>query len=397
MYFNVNANNNISAVFAEKNDLLLFMFDKKTIVYLLKDGNVKELKFKNESNKYYLNDKLIAMDLSDDVNQWDEILKMKKNDLKNLQSIMLYDEIEDNKNKLKELANIIPDNCFVNSYEYFKEFGAKIKPDFLLLVNENGIDAFLKSDFINKKNYTVKNIILEAGYVENLNFLSNFKSLESLTLHGWDSSIGLPKDLKIKNLSIINSKISNLEPVKNIINLEKLTISVCEEFGDAAGISGFKNLKALDFSYCNNIANLDEILKLKKLKYLSLPEVDQQFFNMIPDSMNNLTILELIGSKEIKDLSGLKKLKNLNSFIYLNDGNDYKNLYELKNLKYLFVSNDFAANNPALFEELKKALDKTEIFTVSGICLGAGYIILILIGLAVLTLFLYLKVSRLSV
>lgn len=185
---------------------------------------------------------------------------------------------------------------------------------------------------------------------------------------------GIEYCINLESLSLVNQRVTDISPVKNLTKLKKLDLRNNAEKGkvieDISALKKLVNLEQLDLSQAK-IKNVDFLKNLKKLKKLNLMSnklTDISFlkefvnltyldlsYNRINDitPLNNLVNLEIlklscnptaIGGEtfeKIKDISSLKNLRNLSEFSISNhDIKDISVVKNFKNLSFLEINNN---------------------------------------------------------
>lgn len=145
--------------------------------------------------------------------------------------------------------------------------------------------------------------------------------------------------------------------ISSLINLKKLRLN-------AAGIcdlSFIMPLNKIEELECvlNHIVDISPLKKLNRLRELNLDE------NSIEDlsPLENLVDLEKLFFSDncVKSLEPIAKLKSLNfiDFVYQRPFiKDLTPLKQLKNLKIGVIGNEFFANAPASYDEIKNVAEK---------------------------------------
>ena len=65
-------------------------------------------------------------------------------------------------------------------------------------------------------------------------------------------------------------KDTNLDAIKNLTNLNYLTLFDCRELTDISALANLINLKELTISECDKIENIDALVELQNLEYLAV-------------------------------------------------------------------------------------------------------------------------------
>lgn len=140
-------------------------------------------------------------------------------------------------------------------------------------------------------------------------------------------------------LNIISDCV-DLEPIKNITNLQSLEITYCNNLVDISAISNLTNLQSLKITDCSNLADINAISNLTNLQSLEI----KNCINLVDiNAISNLTNLQLLyivinsGLTEFKFPSGLSHLS-----VIVAGELDLNGLSDATNLKRLTINcNEF--------------------------------------------------------
>ncbi len=182
--------------------------------------------------------------------------------------------------------------------------------------------------------------------------------------------------------------------------LEKLNLQIAGPL-DLKVLSPLVNLKELTIGFADTLKNLDEINRLKKLEVLSItgagkiydpanivlpdlrwmtfdPGFTQDEFNSFVIHHPKLEMVELVNTEDIMDYSALLKFPQLAGLSITDTVLDITTVEALKNLKYLSLPVDYL-DNSAKRENLQKALPEARITANKGyLCLGSGWLLLLI-------------------
>ncbi|KAM7528413.1 hypothetical protein LguiB_031823 [Lonicera macranthoides] len=165
----------------------------------------------------------------------------------------------------------------------------------------------------------LKVLILSKSYnVRGASFISNFKSLERLSLHCCNNLVDI--DLSIWNLT--NLRVLNLSNCRGLRTLE------CSSF------SALENLKLSD---CNKLCRLDGLEKLKSLRNLNMDHCCDLHILLDLSNFKKLKKLDIVGFKKLTEMQGLDTLElfdvlNMTSCISIERLTGLSNLRMLKEL-----------------------------------------------------------------
>jgi hypothetical protein len=89
-------------------------------------------------------------------------------------------------------------------------------------------------------------------------------------------------------------------------------------------------------------------------------------------------VVELIDCPDVKDLSPLKQKENLKILVLHLVDNWPENLGSLNQLELIILSKEIFDKSPERISELRQQLPDTLIVPGSGLCMGSGWLLLIL-------------------
>jgi hypothetical protein len=140
-----------------------------------------------------------------------------------------------------------------------------------------------------------------------------------------------------------------------------------------------RKLKSLSLAGCDVTIDSAFRTRLSNLQYLALPaEISQEDFNQLIQKQSSLEVLEIHGSDSISDLSILTDLTQLKALTIDLPDIDFTQLYDLNNLELLILNSDLYENDSVQIEKLKAALPETNIYPGGGLCLGSGWLLLMI-------------------
>jgi hypothetical protein len=227
-----------------------------------------------------------------------------------------------------------------------------------------------------------------APYDRDLSFLSRIPNLEKLTLSEWNpkETGPLPDNLPaLKTVWVMGAKMEDLGALGIQPGLEELTLSFCEEGPDSgrldlSALAGYGSLQILSLTYCPTVVDLSALASLENLEWLGLPgTTTQQQLERIVATHPDLTVLDLVAAERITDITPLGELSKVEGLL-LKDGAPAEPLYEMDGLEYLAVSleeGDGAFIGEEGFARLQTELPNTVVARVDPLCLGSGFILLL--------------------
>jgi len=152
--------------------------------------------------------------------------------------------------------------------------------------------------------------IFEVTGLRNL-FISSFKE---------KSSDNFSKLVHLKELSILNSSIENINGITKLTNLKFLRLGLLRKLNTLQGIKYLNNLEHLEIQKCKRISKICEIFSLINLRCLMLNDIGY-----------------------IESIKGIEKLKKLECFLFYESTNildgDITPVLKLKNLRKIVFQN----------------------------------------------------------
>jgi hypothetical protein len=208
-------------------------------------------------------------------------------------------------------------------------------------------------------------------------------NLESLIIAGWEPGQGelLPlSDLnKLKCITIAESSLTTLSSLEFPEALHSLNLISCDSLNNIDKLRELDKLSELSLAQCYNLEDLDVLEELETLRRISFPpNISHNEFRRLTESLNHLEIVEFIECPEIEDLSPLQALPELEILLLQLEEDQLGGLDSLQQLELLVLTYDVFEDNPEWIKELRASLPDTKIVPGSGICLGSGWLLLLL-------------------
>jgi hypothetical protein len=214
-----------------------------------------------------------------------------------------------------------------------------------------------------------------------LAFLSGMPHLRTLLISKWSMKDAgpLPAGLTgLKTLLVMeHSDLADLTPLGAVApNLESLSLIGLEDFKDTSGVEKMTSLHTL-FLWTNAI-DLTGLAGLAGLRWVGLPpETSQEQFAAFLGAHPKLAILDMMGNEKVKDLTPLGTLTGLKGLVLDGEFDDLSAVQTLTSLKFLGVSKDLWKKAPAQVAAVQKALPDALVVEVKPLCLGSGWILLL--------------------
>jgi hypothetical protein len=208
-------------------------------------------------------------------------------------------------------------------------------------------------------------------------------NLESLIIGDWEPGPGemLPlSDLKkLQCLTIAESELTSLSVIEFPQSLRKLHLIDCDTLSDITRLADLPGLKGLSLSLCDQLKNVEQIKEINSLQWFSFPpDIAHNEFQQLVERFTQLEVVELLGCTNIANLAPLEALPDLHTLILQLDKEQLGRLDALKQLKTLILTDEVFDDNQEWIKELKNSLPETNIVPGSGLCLGSGWLLLLL-------------------
>ena len=208
-------------------------------------------------------------------------------------------------------------------------------------------------------------------------------SLESLIISNWDPLPGellpLSELSKLQSFTITDSELTSLSLIEYPPSLSSMFLIGCDTLSDIKKLEELADLKRLGFSHCARVAELDPIYDMHSLKWLSFPPgTTQEEFEELTEQSPKLKVAELIGCTEIVNLAPLQNLPDLKGLVLELEQEQLGMLDSLVQLELLILTNEVFEDNPEWVKELREALPNSTIVPGSGICLGSGWLVMLI-------------------
>jgi hypothetical protein len=311
---------------------------------------------------------------------------------------------------IRQLRTIQLDTLLTAPRKSYLKRIAQVNPNIDLVV---GYDSVIYEDLFWLSQHFNPRVLSIVTYGDSLtsSCLVKMPHLETLIL-GTPSSVEIPKLPKLKSLRNLFIFCDSIPLPSTFfsenLQLERLTVF---DNSDKVPINAtwheLKNLRELNIIADSLVpysvaqhhpklqtltlaidGNLSAITDLKNLKWLTIvKDLSKHDLDFLTVEVPNLELLCIINTDTLGNYSALSKLSKLKYLIIANDPGLDTTLYQLKGLTYLSMAEDFM-DDSLRFNALQRALPNTIISPNSGMCMGSGWLLL-LIPLTGLWFFLY--------
>lgn len=178
--------------------------------------------------------------------------------------------------------------------------------------------------------------------------------------------------------------------INHLESLKQLCFFDCKLL-DLSELKGLSKLELLSLPFCAEARNITAMNHLPNLKWISFPSnTTQEEFDAVIAGHPALEVIELFHCPLITDLRSLRNLYNLKGIIIIDPewetskrhAVDYRALYDLKHLDFVHfpyqVYEDSIPEEIDMINALFEELPQTSILPVYGLCLGSGWLLLVL-------------------
>lgn len=371
---------------ASKGDLLYMLWEDEEFYYRYKPSDGQNLNFLFDTVdmiSVYLNDQLNYLELTDGS------LPAKFSDLSSLE--------------MSQLSTLYLDASLINDLiPILEEYDSQIQGMGLVLVNESGSDELSKllslchPEFMvledpdqlptPSSEYAMEG--LELLWIQEYSSILAKAAqccgdLQSLILSGWEAKDGellpLSSMKNLQNLTLAESYLISLDNIEFPESLYSLNLISCTNLENLDQIQNLPKLCRLNLSGSENVKLTDKLKELESLRWMGFPlHISQKEFQDLTQELNHLEVAEIIGCSAIVDLFPLQALEKLHILTLDLEEEQLNGLDSLQQLDLLIVSEDLFDDNPNYISDLRSSLTDTKVVPGSGLCLGSGWLLLLL-------------------
>jgi len=371
---------------ASKGDLLYMLWGDEEFYYRYhpRDGHNLSVLFDTVGLvSVYLNDKLNYMELTGKSipAKFKDLSRMEMSQLStlNLDESLIHDLIpllEEHESQMQGMGLVLE---LGPGSDDLREWLSKYQPEFLILEDPRQLPS-------PGSDYAMEGLEL-LWIQEYTNTLARAAQccgdLESLILSGWDAKAGellpLSSMKNLQNLTLAESDMASLKNIELPESLHSLNLISCTNLESVDPILSLPELCRLNLTDCEKLNRVDILQELETLRWISFPNnTSQKDFQTLSSTLNQVEFVELIGCTEITTLDPLHSLTHLNILALDLEEEQLGGLNSLKQLELLIVSDDLFDDNSDYINDLRSSLPDTKVVPGSGLCLGSGWLLLLL-------------------
>ena len=231
-------------------------------------------------------------------------------------------------------------------------------------------------------------LAIDGDEKDGLAFLARVRGLRTLILHKWDPKTAgpIPDGMTgLRSLLVLGGSIKDLAPLGNLPRLRELTFWGTASLRDIGRLTEFPHLRVLVFQRCKGVADLQVLSNLKDLRWLGLPDATTPAqLKRVVQEHPDLEVLALAWCGNIVALTPIRRLERLSALVVATPA-PLDPLYRMKTLKFLAVGlgeKKDDAESARVMVQLQQALPDTAVVRVAPLCLGSGWILVLVPAVA---------------
>jgi len=374
------------AISASEGDLLYMLQDDFQFYYRYspENGNRIAVTFDTlQGVSAYLNGHLSYMELSGPASL-DAFKKLTGPEIEQLSALYINSSLsEDLLSTLKQHETSLQGKGLVlesnSGLENIHDLLSIVRPRFLVIDDSWGLPDPEESQCLSN----LELLWIEGNVPALAKLASCCTNLESLIVAQWEPEPGelLPLEglKKLQTFTLAESGLTSLSVVELPQSLRNLYLISCDTLSDINTLFDLKNLNRLALTQCNRVQSMEVLRTMAYLQWLSFPpNISHQDFTELTGVLRQLEGVALIDCWEIEDLAPLQHLPELKTLVLQLEKEQLSMLDSLEQLKLVILTSEVFEDNPEWVKELRLSLPNTTIVPGSGICLGSGWLLLLL-------------------
>jgi len=375
-----------AGLLAREGDILWVETGKEALYlvpYAESDG--RSLSFEEKESRLLLGGRPVAIDLGGDTAGWQWLKTAAHKDLTSVRFVYLPDGTDTSERALlKKLAEASPHAGLAAKGDTLREALSLFRPASLVVdsvsLKEPGL-APLSS----LRELTFLAINVDKDDTPDLQVLARLPRLRQLVLIGLERMVDLSPAAeceRLQSVCIVMYKAEELASVARLTGIKELHLIMAQDLADLSALSALTELQTLTLTLSGGEEPIDlaVLRKLKGLKWLGFPPgvTHEQFAAAVKDHPR-LEAVELVACENVEDLSPLRDLPDLKALVLVDSkATTGPPLNELKGLRLLVLHKDGVEKEPEKIRELEKDLPECLIVGGEGMCLGSGWIVLLI-------------------
>jgi hypothetical protein len=369
---------------ARSGDVLSVQVGDKTSNYFLlpyraSDGDA--LRLQAAPFKLLLRGDPVALQLTNDPASWVWLESANPRELARLRAIQIEDAVDASRLALlQKIAEVNPGITLQikNPEATLKSVLALFHPQHLLFDPQTArgviLDPETRDLLASRRN--LECFYLRGEIPDDLAYLDRMAALRSIHFFDSDSKSRNPllTPLRLDRLDFLALEGELVVATLNRLERVRVGFALPEEVQKLLRLKG---LRALNL-WISEISDLDPLEDLNHLEFIGFPkEINPESFSRFLSAHQGLRQVELIKCKHIQDLAPLLELPNLEHLVLIDSKADLAPLSRMEKLRLLVLDKGVFERSGETVQALRKALPECAIVAGEGICLGSGWILLL--------------------
>jgi len=331
-----------------------------------------------------LNGQLTSLDLSDDQASWNLFQQLTDPQRKQLSTLRIGKTLSDHEmGLLRQYESSLQGAGLLlegkQDMKHLAELFSICKPQWLLVEDCPDLADPEKCMALSH----IELLWIQGDFQYGYDLLPYCTNLESLIISNWEPGnqelLSLSKSRNLHTLTLAECGIRDFSNLEFPPALCRLHLLDCDTLSDINGIQDLRSLKGISFSGTPHIQGIMQLQDISTLKWLGFPEnISQGEFAAILASQSKLEAVELISCMDIDNLFPLGDLSGL-KILFSDLGKEkLAGLEALSELELLILDWVLFDENPEWIKDIKTSLPDTRVVPGSGLCLGSGWLLLLL-------------------
>jgi hypothetical protein len=369
-------------------DLLYAMSEEEEEIfyrYSTRDGDILSVTFDTAgASSARINGTLAFFELTHKKNSWNRFRNLSTAEVEQLSTLYIPDQLNGEILELLRLHSsyLAGTNLLLEEIlgeEILHEALALCRPQWLGLAEPVELRTRTKTSYLAGLQLLWITENLHAFYPA----LECCTNLQALIITNWSPGEGELLPLAhLKNmysLTLAECELDDLRVIELPSGLQRLHLVGYDSLTSLGGVGKLSGLESLSLSGCVVQEDMDLPDKMKPVTWYSFPaNITQSQFQSTLARQNKLEVLELNFCDGISDLSPVAKLQGLRTLIYHAEEFPAKQLAQLAQPDLMILSSEWFDSDPEKISWLREQLPETDIVAGSGLCLGSGWLILML-------------------
>ena len=229
----------------------------------------------------------------------------------------------------------------------------------------------------------IETVVMSGEEAGSLAILPRLHGLRQLTIISWDVEKAGPLPAGVVRLRSIVVSGSNMKDLSAFdaapAGVEEVSLIACGNLTDVSGLARLPALKTVILDGSEKVLALQGLAGLRQLQWMGLPpKISKGQFGSFVQAHPDLRILEMVGCDGVTNLAPLRGLANLEGLILTGRSSNLEVVLTLKSLRFVGVPAEVFTKSPDQVMAIQKALPDALVVPVSGLCLGSGWIILLI-------------------